>query len=88
MAKEQEQEQLTSDMDFAYAVIDAVVEAMDRVTAEPILAKKFVFDLLKGMPTFIDALMIMTKPEHRMKMGELVKASSRMGGEWVKKEKT
>lgn len=71
------------EIDYAYGVIDAVVEAMDKVAAKPELAEMFVVDMLKKMPDLIDAIMIITREEHRPKMGELMKASSRMVASWV-----
>ena len=76
-----------SEFDYAYKVIDAIVEAMDRVTTKPEYARVFVGDLLQKMPDLIDALMMMTFPEHRPKLSELLRASSRMGAEWVKRIK-
>jgi hypothetical protein len=79
-----ERQKLENETDYAYGVIDAIVEGMDKVTANPALAQGFVFELLKKMPELVDALMIVTKTEHRLKMAELVKASARMAAEWVK----
>ena len=73
-----------SDVDYAYKVIDAVTEAMDRVAAKPELAQAFMFDLLKKMPELVDALMGITMPEHRQKMAELVRSSARMLAIWAK----
>jgi len=73
-----------SDIDYAYKVIDAVTEAMDRVAAKPELAQAFMFDLLKKMPELVDALMGITMPEHRQKMAELVRSSARMLAIWAK----
>lgn len=80
-----EKEKLESEIDYAYGVIDAVVEAMDRVAVKPEYAELFVVDMLRKMPEMVDALMVMTKVEHRPKMAELVKASSRMACAWLKK---
>ena len=79
-----EQKSQESDIDYAYKVIDAVTEAMDRVAAKPELAQAFMFDLLKKMPELVDALMGITMPEHRQKMAELVRSSARMLAIWAK----
>jgi len=73
-----------SDIDYAYRVIDAVAEAMDRVEVNPELASVFIVDLLKTMPELVDALMGITMPEHRQKMAVLVGSSSRMLASWAK----
>jgi len=82
-----EQKVNESEVDYAYAVLDAIVEAMDKVAAKPELGQLFMIDLLRKMPKFADALMIITPNEHRLKMAELVKASARMCGAWLKKMK-
>ena len=73
-----------SDIDYTYKVIDAVTEAMDRVAAKPELAQVFIVDLLTKMPELVDALMGITMSEHRQKMAELVRSSSRMLAIWAK----
>ena len=73
-----------SDIDYAYQVIDAVSEAMDRVEANPGLAQVFIVDLLTKMPELVDALIAITLPEHRQKMAEIVRSSSRMLASWIK----
>ena len=73
-----------SDIDYAYRVIDAVAEAMDRVEVNPELASVFIVDLLKTMPELVDALMGITIPEHRQKMAVLVGSSARMLASWAK----
>jgi len=77
-----------SDIDYAYRVIDAVAEAMDRVEVNPELASVFIIDLLKAMPELVDALMGITMSEHRQKMAVLVGSSARMLASWVKVMKT
>jgi hypothetical protein len=77
----------SQEVDYAYAVIDAVVEGMDKVAANPELAESFVVDMLKKMPEIIDALMALTPDEHKEIIGKLVRASSRMVGEWLKAKK-
>jgi len=79
-----EQKSQESDIDYAYKVIDAVTEAMDRVAAKPELAQVFIVDLLTKMPELVDALMGITMLEHRQKMAELVRSSSRMLAIWAK----
>ena len=73
-----------SEVDYTYKVIDAVTEAMDRVAAKPELAQVFIVDLLTKMPELVDALMGITMLEHRQKMAELVRSSSRMLAVWAK----
>jgi len=73
-----------SEVDYTYKVIDAVTEAMDRVAAKPELAQVFIVDLLTKMPELVDALMGITMLEHRQKMAELVRSSSRMLAIWAK----
>jgi hypothetical protein len=75
-------------IDYAYAVIDAVVEGMDKVAANPEMAEAFVVDMLRKMPEIIDALMALTPDEHKEVIGKLVRASSRMVGEWIKAKRT
>jgi len=79
-----EQKSQESDVDYTYKVIDAVVEAMDRVAAKPELAQAFILDLLKKMPELVDALAVITVPEHRPVMGKLVMSTSRMLAAWAK----
>lgn len=74
-------------VDYAYGVIDAVVQAMDVVATKPELSQAFIVDLLKKMPDIAEALIFMVKPEHRMKMYEFVKASTRMVGTWAQMER-
>lgn len=83
-----EQKGQESSVDYAYKVIDAVVEAMDRVEANPELASAFIVDMLKKMPELVDALVVITMPEHRQKMADLVRSSSRMMVKWVKLTRT
>jgi hypothetical protein len=86
MASEQKSQE--NDIDYAYKVIDAITEAMDRVTAKPELAQAFIIDLLTKIPELADALMGITLPEHRQKMAELVRSSARMIANWVKVMRT
>jgi hypothetical protein len=69
-------------------VIDAVVEGMDKVAANPEMAEAFIIDMLRKMPEIIDALMAITPSEHKEIIGKLVRASSRMVGAWIKAKRT
>ena len=73
-----------SSIDYAYETIDAVVEAMDKVTAQPELAIQFVAEFLQKMPEIIDALMEITMPEHRQAIAKMMKASAGMAASWLK----
>ena len=84
MEKSQSEKQ-ESQVDYAYAVIDSVIEAMDKATAKPKLAQHFIVSLLRNMPELVDALMTITIEEHRPQMGKLLKASSEMTAKWVLK---
>ena len=79
-----EQKSQENDIDYTYKVIDAVTEAMDRVTAKPEMAQAFIVDLLTKMPELVDALAAITVPEHRPVMGKLVRSTSRMLASWLK----
>jgi hypothetical protein len=81
-------EQEQNSVDYAYGVIDAIVVAMDEVTAQPELADFFTVELLKKMPELIDALAIITKLEHAKMVGRLIEASSRMMASWAKTKMT
>lgn len=74
-----------SRVEYAYAVIEAMAEAMDKVAVKPELTEHFIVDFLRKMPELVDAVMIMTIPEHRQQIAKLLKSSSRMTAEWVMK---
>jgi len=70
---------LRTEEDWAYAVIDAYVEAFNRVSsAKPeerkLLLKKLEYECLKKLPDLFEALMILTKPEHRPIIYEFFKS--------------
>ena len=65
------------EIDYAYKVIEAVVEGASRVDATPRLAQAYLLNLVSKLPDVTDALLAITIPEHRMKVVELVRAVTR-----------
>lgn len=62
------------EIDYAYQVIEAVVEGASRVNATPRLAQAYLLNVVSKLPDITDALLAITIPEHRMKVVELIRA--------------
>jgi len=81
---ENQKKSQSEEIDYAYAVIDAIAESMDKVATQPELTLRFGGELLQKMPQLIDALMVITIPEHRQAIKKLLGSSSRMVASWLK----
>ena len=73
------------EIDYAYKVFDVLAKSMNKVVDSPDLAYEFVVKLIMKLPEIIDALMIVTVPEHRMAVAEMMKAAGRLAGTWARK---
>jgi len=70
---------LKTEEDWAYAAIDAYIEAFNRVSsAKPEqredLLNQLKYECLRKLPNLFEALMILTKPEHRPIIYDFFKA--------------
>ena len=71
-------------VDYAYAVLNVLVESMDRVSAKPEISKAFLFSIQQKYPDILDAIMAITAPEHREIVGKAIKACARMTAVWLR----
>lgn len=78
------QEQVSKvDVDYAYGVLDALKQAFDKAATKPELGQALMVEMIQKLPEIFDALMTVTKPEHRPAVYELVKAAGRMMKGWL-----
>ncbi len=61
-------------IDYAYQVLTALTEAIDRTAADPKLLQQLKAEALQKAPEIFDALMCITPPEHRPIIYELFKS--------------
>ncbi len=71
-------------VDYAYKVLEAIIESLDRVSAKPEITKAFLYSIQQKYPDILDAVMAITPPEHREIVGRAVKSLSRVTGTWLK----
>ena len=77
-----ESEEIT--IDYAYGVINAITESMDKVSANQVNTRAFLFSIQQKYPEIFDALMAVTVPEHREIVGKVIQACARMTALWLK----
>jgi len=82
--KEQSSKPEEVTVDYAYGVLSALIESMDRVCAKPEITRAFLFSIQQKYPEILDAVMAVTAPEHREIVAQVIKASSRVTATWLK----
>lgn len=71
MSKEQE-------VDQSYVVLEWLTTSMQKVTSNPKLLGKLMYNYTQKAEEIVDAVMTLTPPEHRGVVAELLKASIKM----------
>ena len=84
---------VTSETDWAYAVLDRFVEAFNRVSSAKdeeakALLGKLQIESIKKLPSLFEALMIIVKPEHRPIVYEFFKALIGVIDKWSRYQTT
>lgn len=78
------QELTEEDIEYAYAVIDALSRGMDHVALNPEKLEQLELEFIKKMPDFFEALMILLPTEHRGIIYELFNSTGRYARAWMK----
>ena len=66
------------EVDYAYGVLDGVVEGMNKVADNPNNQLAFTMSFFKNLPQIMDAIEVIVKPEHRPKLAGVVRSSAKM----------
>lgn len=70
-------------IDWAYEVLDSLKAGADAVLAKPELAGQFVVEVVAKLPDIFDAVMILTVPEHRQVVAEVMKSLAEVVKVWA-----
>ena len=93
MSEKKNPKALLTEEDWAYQVFDSFVEAFNRVASSKPeetdrLMNQLKIEFLKKMPDLFEALMILTKPEHRPVIYEFFKSFVAVIKRWSQSKKT
>ena len=61
-------------VDYAYQVTQALIEAIDKTAAKPEKLNQLKKELIENLPEIFEAVMTVTQPEHRHLIYELFKS--------------
>ncbi len=61
-------------VDYAYQVIQALIEGIDKTAAKPEKLEQLKKELVENLPEIFEAVMTITQPEHRHLIYELFKS--------------
>lgn len=70
------------EIEHSYKVLEALTGAFDYVATKPEKAGQLVVELIESLPDVVDALMVITKDEHRPILAEVVGSAARMVRSW------
>jgi len=63
------------EIDWAYAVLEALKEGLDKVAVNPALNRRFTFEFLVNLPDIFEAFIVLVKDEHREMVGSVVSSA-------------
>jgi len=66
-----------AEIDWAYEVLTALKEGLDRVAAEPRLKGRFVVEVVEYLPDILDAFVCLVKEEHRGLVLDVIGAATK-----------
>ena len=72
------------DIDQSYKTIEWMTLSLKKIAVDPKLLGTFLYDYTQNLPDILDAVMSITKAEHRGVVADLLKASGEMSVEVLK----
>jgi len=74
-----------ADVDWAYGVLSAAKEAIDKATGDEEATRQLMKEVVEEMPNILEAMVILVEEEHRGLVGGLITSTVRWVRTWQTK---